>query len=128
MARGNADGRRSLVGKRILVVDDEMVVAMSLGELLTDLGCDVVIAARVAKALHLVATVEIDAAILDVNVAGENVYPVAQELRERGIPFVFSSGYGKARLAPDYSNRPTLTKPFYPEALAPMLADIIHGK
>lgn len=79
----------SLAGTRVLIVEDEMMVAMVLEDLLTELGCIVVKAGRVMKAVRFVASTEIDAAILDVNVAGESVYPVAHELQERGIPFIF---------------------------------------
>jgi CheY-like chemotaxis protein len=109
------------------IVEDEMIVAMMLEDMLMDLGCEVIKAARVAKAIHLVATEEIDGAILDVNVAGETVYPVANELRGRGIPFIFSSGYGVRGLAPEYRDRPTLSKPFLQEELAPLLAGAIEG-
>src|SRR5271155_2223369 len=97
----------SLAGMRILVVEDEMMVAMMLEDMLTDLGCEVIKAGRVAKAFQLIATGGIDCAILDINVAGEPVYPVAQELEELGIPFIFSSGYGAGGLAAKYSDRPT---------------------
>ncbi len=87
---GKLGPEKSIAGMRILIVEDEMMVAMMLEDMLTDLGCEVVKAARVAKAVHLIATTAIDGAILDVNVAGEAVYPVAHELQSRGIPFIFS--------------------------------------
>jgi CheY-like chemotaxis protein len=118
----------SLIGMRILVVEDEMMVAMMLEDMLTDLGCDVIKARRVAKAIQLVAAGEIDGAILDVNLGGESVYPVAHELQERSIPFIFSSGYGAGGIAPEYRDRPTLSKPFLEKELAPMLADAIQSR
>jgi CheY-like chemotaxis protein len=119
---------QSLTGMRILIVEDEMIVAMMLEDMLIGLGCEVVKAGRVAKAMHLVVTGEIDGAILDVNVAGEPVYPVANELRGRGIPFIFSSGYGVEGLAPEYRDRPTLSKPFQESELAPLLAGAIQTR
>ena len=116
------DSERSLAGLRILVVEDEMMVAMVLEDMLTGFGCDVVKAARVAKAIHLIATDRIDGAILDVNVAGEPVYPVARALQTRGIPFIFSSGYGAGGLPSEYRDCPTLSKPFHENELAPLLA------
>ncbi len=104
-----------------------MMVAMLLEDMLTDLGCAVIKAARVEKAVQFVANTEFDGAILDVNVAGETVYPVARELRARGIPFIFSSGYGDAGLSPEYCDYPTLAKPFLQEELAPLLADAIQS-
>jgi DNA-binding response OmpR family regulator len=105
-----------------------MIVAMMLEDMLTELRCEVVKAARVAKAVDLAATAELDGAILDVNVAGEPVYPVARELQKRGIPFIFSTGYGAGGLASDYRDRPTLSKPFQQEDLAPTLAGALHGR
>ena len=128
IASGKQSMKQSLIGMRILIVEDEMVVAIMLEDILTDLGCKVVRAGRVAKALQLVATSGIDGAILDVNVAGEPVYPVARELRRRGVPFVFSSGYGYDGVSPEYRDRPTLSKPFRQEELAPLLTDAIHNR
>lgn len=117
----------SLVGMRILIVEDEMMVATLLEDMLTDLGCDVIKAGRVAKAVQFVASTEFDGAILDINVAGEPVYPVASELQARGIPFIFSSGYGAGGLAPEYRDRPTLSKPFQQQELAPVLAAAVEA-
>jgi DNA-binding response OmpR family regulator len=99
-------------GKCILVVEDEMLLAMMLEDMLTDLGYCVVKAARVGKATEIAAAASIDCAILDVNLDGENSYPVAKELRRRNIPFVFSTGYGAAGLRSDYRDSPTLSKPY----------------
>jgi CheY-like chemotaxis protein len=116
----------TLAGLCILIVEDEMLVAMVLEDMLTELGCEVVKAARVSKAVQLVTTAAIDGAILDVNVAGEAVDPVAHALQERGIPFIFSSGYGAGGLPAEYRDRPTLSKPFQQEELAPMLVSAIQ--
>jgi DNA-binding NtrC family response regulator len=96
--------------------------------MLTELGCDVVKAARLAKAAHFISTAAIDVAILDVNVAGELVYPIANQLEERGIPFIFSSGYGAGGLPVEYRGWPTLSKPFQQEELAPMLAEVVQHR
>ena len=127
MTNSSKPGMESLAGRRILIVEDEMIVAMMLEDMLTELRCEVVKAARVAKALDLAATAQLDGAILDVNVAGEPVYPVAQELQKRGIPFIFSTGYGASGLASDYRDCPTLSKPFQEEDLAPALVGAICG-
>lgn len=100
-----------LRGKRILVVEDEPLVAMMVEDIL--LGENAVVigpAASLAKALEL-AQGEFDAALLDVNLAAERVYPVARRLQQRGIPFVFATGYG----GPDeeWGNMPNiLEKPY----------------
>lgn len=112
----------------ILVVEDEMLLAMLFEDVLTDLGYRTIMAARVAKALQLAATASIDGAILDVNVAGETVYPVAEELSRRGVPFVFATGYGAPGLRADYQNRPILSRPFRTEALKRILAAALASR
>jgi CheY-like chemotaxis protein len=104
---------QKLLGLRILLVEDEMMLAMMLEDMLTDLGYRVVLAGRIAKAVQLAASEAIDGAILDMNVAGESVYPVAQELRTRGIPFIFATGYGPQGVDPRYQSSPVLTKPYH---------------
>ncbi len=80
--------------------------------MLRDLGHRVIKAARVAKAVDLVASEAIDGAILDVNLAGEPSYAVAEQLRRRGIPFVFASGYDPASLRADFRDVGMLRKPY----------------
>jgi CheY-like chemotaxis protein len=101
----------------ILIVEDEMLLAMMLEDMLTDVGYRVVKAARVAKALELAATAAIDCAILDVNLGGANSYSVANELQRRDIPFIFSTGYGADGLHPDYHGSPMLSNPFRQQEL-----------
>lgn len=116
---------------RVLVVEDEMLPAMLMEDLLTDLGCDVVgPVARVAEGLKLAGSEKLDGAILDINVAGTEVFPVARELAERGIPFIFLSGYASDTLPQVWRNRPTLRKPFRPEDLARTMASTFenHGR
>ena len=96
----------------VLVVEDEMLVAMMLEGMLKDLGYRVIKAARIAKAVGLVATEAIDVAILDVNLAGEPSYLVAEELVRRGIPFVFASGYAPGSLRADFHDIAVLRKPY----------------
>jgi CheY-like chemotaxis protein len=99
--------------KRILVVEDEPIVALSLQDMLEDMGFDVIGPAfRVAAALHLAGSEAIDAAILDVNMAGEDSFPVAETLRARFIPFLFATGYGRQGLAPGFESSPVLQKPY----------------
>jgi CheY-like chemotaxis protein len=81
--------------------------------MLLDFGCEVIgPAARLASALDAVARERLDLAILDVNVAGEPIYPVADALLEKAVPFVFSTGYGSAGIKDAYRDRPVLQKPF----------------
>jgi len=108
-----------LQGLRVIVVEDETLVAILLEDMLTDLGCEVLWTAhRVPRALDLVAQSTPDAAVLDVNIAGDEVYPVAQALAERNIPFVFATGYGTRGLSDDWRGRPIVQKPFQVEHLS----------
>jgi CheY-like chemotaxis protein len=112
-----------LSGLRVFVVEDEGPVAMLLEAMLDDLGCAVVLsAASVAEALDLLTRGGFDLALLDVNLAGEKVFPVADELRRLGTPFVFSSGYGASGLRPDLSDVPIIQKPYRLGDLAAGLA------
>lgn len=96
----------------VLLVEDEMLIAMMLETTLRGFGWNVVKASRVAAGARLATTEAVDAALLDVNVAGEKVVPVARALRERGIPFVFVTGYGDDGLPSEYDAYPRLRKPF----------------
>jgi CheY-like chemotaxis protein len=105
----------ALQGARILLVEDEALVAMLLEDMLADNGCEVVATApRLAEALAHAkdADLKFDLAILDLNLAGENTFSVAQALKDRGTPFVFATGYGAGGLPPEWRDRPTLQKPF----------------
>lgn len=98
---------------RILVVEDEMMIAFFIEDCLNTLGHTVVgPASRVANALRLLETETFDLALLDINVAGEEIYPVANELKARGIPFVFLSGYGSRGLRGEWVGSAILAKPF----------------
>src|SRR4051812_36415564 len=95
-----------LQGLRVLVVEDETLIAMMIEDLLADMGCIVVgAAATIAQALALLAdpAFQIDGALLDVNLGGEKVFPVADALAQRAIPFVFATGYGKDALEPRHA-------------------------
>ena len=88
-------------------------MALQLEDMLSDLGCAVIgPAARVHQALDLLNGQRVDAAVLDLNVAGELVYPVAEALTRRGVPFIFATGYGASGLTEPYRSRPVLQKPF----------------
>ena len=102
-----------LQGLRVLVVEDEAAISLLLEDMLLDFGCEVIgPAARLAAALDTVNREQVDLAILDVNVAGEPIYPVADALVQRSVPFVFSTGYGSAGIKDAYRDRPVLQKPF----------------
>jgi CheY-like chemotaxis protein len=100
-------------GRRVLVVEDEAMVAMLVEDMLTELGHSVVgPAMRLDQALPLAREAEFDFAILDVNLGGQLSFPVADVLRARGIPFIFATGYGRNGVEEAYRDTITLMKPF----------------
>jgi CheY-like chemotaxis protein len=102
-----------LEGLRLLVVEDEALVAMLLEDALQALGCAVVgPAGNVARALALLEKEDVDLALLDVNLGGKRSYPVAEALAARGIPFVFVTGYGASGVDRRFAAAPVLQKPF----------------
>ena len=103
-----------LSGRRVLVVEDESLVAMLLETILEDMGCTPVGPASNVDEGEAIArdTVDLDAALLDVNLAGRQVFPVAAVLKARGVPFVFSTGYGESGLPDEWRGNPTIQKPF----------------
>lgn len=112
----------------ILIVEDEMALAMMLEDLLEDAGHRVLKAARLPAAVALAETARIDAAILDINLGGSVVFPAADVLRRRGIPFVFTSGYGRDGLPPEYLHSPMLQKPYDGARLHLALAKLVGGE
>jgi CheY-like chemotaxis protein len=115
-----------LQGLRVIVVEDETLVAILLEDMLAELGCEVLWTAhRIPRALDLVAQSTPDAAVLDVNIAGDEVYPVAQALAQRSIPFVFATGYGARGLTESWRDRPIVQKPFQVEHLSRSLLTAI---
>jgi CheY-like chemotaxis protein len=109
-------------GKRVLVVEDELMIRMLLDGMLTDLGHTVAAeAGRIDEALAAAKQAEFDVAILDVNLNGEPITPVVEILLQRGLPFVFATGYGQRGVPDAYRDNVTLQKPFQVEALAQAL-------
>ena len=108
--------------RRILLVEDEGLVALMLEDMLEDMGYDVAYsAASVSQAVAWIeAGGEADAALLDVNLGGEPVFPVAEALRARGVPFAFTTGYGETR-DPRFKEAILLGKPIRLERLVATL-------
>ncbi|MGA0598605.1 response regulator [Enterovirga sp. CN4-39] len=108
-----SEADQKLAGLRVLVVEDEVAISLLLEDMLLDMGCEVVgPAGRLATAAELAQSEQLDLAVLDVNLAGQPIYPVAEALAGRNIPFVFSTGYGSAGIDEPYRDRPVLQKPF----------------
>lgn len=106
-----------LSGRRVLLVEDEALVAMLLETILEDMGCVPVGPAATVEDGLAMAGEAIDAALLDVNVAGRQVFPIAEALKARGVPFVFSTGYGEGGLPDEWRGHPTVQKPFTEAAI-----------
>jgi CheY-like chemotaxis protein len=112
-------GQNSSDGKRVLVVEDELMIRMLLQDMLSDLGHTLAgEAGRIDEAMALAKKGEFDIAILDVNLNGQPISPVVEILVERGLPFVFATGYGQRGVPEPYRQTPTLQKPFQADALA----------
>lgn len=102
-----------LRGRSILVVEDTALIADLVVDALQDAGCRVVgPAARLDQGLALARTDGLAGALLDVNLAGEHCFPIADVLAARGVPFVFLTGYGEQMLPNGYRDVPHLIKPF----------------
>src|ERR1700688_3310934 len=113
---------QTVAGKRVLVVEDELMIRMLLEGMLTALGHTVVAqAGGIEEALALAKQAEFDVALLDVNLNNEPITPVVEVLVQRGLPFVFASGYGQRGVPEAYRSSPTLQKPFQVDALAQAL-------
>jgi len=118
-----SDKNTAVAGLRIFVAEDEFPVLQLIEDMLEELGCYVADAATsVPTALELALSTDADIAILDLNLRGESAFPVAQILRDRGIPILFSTGYGAAGLAPTWQDCPVIQKPFPLHQLACAIA------
>jgi CheY-like chemotaxis protein len=115
--------------KRVLVVEDELMIRMLLEDMLGELGYTVAAeAAHLEEALEATRKGGFDLAILDVNLDGQPISPVVDALVARGTPFLFATGYGERGLPEPYRGRPTLKKPFQLEGLKQMLETALVGK
>ena len=111
-----------LSGRRVLVVEDEMMVLMMIEDMLADLGCESVsAAAKVDQAIALIDAQDFDAALVDMNLNGTKSHAVADALAVRKVPFAFSTGYSGHDMRDGYRDRPVLKKPFRDEELAAIL-------
>lgn len=111
---------------RVLVVEDEYLVAMLVEEMLEGLGYEVAqVAATLDSAMTAATHASFDVAILDINLNGNASAPIAEILRERQIPFIFATGYGPASIDDRFAGTPTLQKPFYEDDLRKTLAAIV---
>ncbi|HZC15629.1 MAG TPA: response regulator [Caulobacteraceae bacterium] len=126
----SGSSKASLAGLRVLVVEDEALVSMLLEDMLSDLGCEIVgPIMRLPEALRMAQDEgqPIDVAILDVNLAGERSFPVAEALERRGCLFVLATGYDDGGIEERWRARPLLRKPFLPGQLEEALQAALTG-
>lgn len=117
-----------MTAKQVLIVEDDVLLAMHLEDLLTALGHEVAgQATRIDMAMELARESDIDFAVLDINLAGTKSFPVADILRQRGIPFAFATGYGAEGLMDGYRDCLALRKPYSQEDLKRIITLAFHG-
>ncbi|WP_210526639.1 response regulator [Rubellimicrobium arenae] len=115
-----------LIGKRVLIVEDEPIISMLLEDMIDDLGMTVSArAATLAEARELARVNVCDAAILDINLRGQMSYPAAEILALRGVPLVFVTGYARDQVPPLLANAPVLPKPYQADQIAAALATVL---
>lgn len=115
-----------LRGLTVLVVEDESIVSFMIEDMLADLGAaEIRHAGGVAEALRLIGAGRPDVAVLDVNLGGEPIHPVAERLDALAVPFVFATGYGRQGVPPRWAARPVLQKPFPSTDLARVLTEAL---
>jgi CheY-like chemotaxis protein len=128
-ALNGSDGDTMLRGLSVVIVEDEMMVSLLLEDMLGSLGCDdVVHAASVSMALEVLGKTMPDLAVLDVNLGNEMVYPVAEKLNVAGVPFVFTTGYGRGAIKLEWAARPCVQKPFNIDAFAAALRSALAAR
>jgi CheY-like chemotaxis protein len=117
-----------LAGTRVFIVEDEALILYTLQDMLKDLGCVVTAsAARIDDALAKAASLAFDVAILDVNIAGERIDPVADLLARRGAPFFFATGYSRTSLPVPHRERVIMAKPYITVDLEAALYAVLRG-
>ena len=117
-----------LLGRRVIIVEDDPYITLALEETLTDFGLVVAGSARnVTQALRLVQTVPFDLALLDVNIGQEKIDPVADAIAARGQPFIFTTGCGRAGLPEAHLERAVVEKPFYVEEILRTLREELRN-
>jgi CheY-like chemotaxis protein len=120
-------GAAQTSGKSVFLVEDEVMIRMMVADMLEELGYSIAAeAGDINEAVKLAQSVEFDLAILDVNVNGKVISPVADLLAARNRPFIFATGYGSSGLPAEYRDRPALQKPFQIETLARMIEQTLN--
>ncbi len=110
----------------VLLVEDEMCLAMMLEDVLVNAGHEVLCVSNLAAAEEIARKEAIDVAILDVNLGKGHVYPLADELDARGIRYMFTTAYERSTLPERFQDRPMLQKPYAPDAMVSRLGEVIN--
>jgi CheY-like chemotaxis protein len=112
----------------VFLVEDEVMIRMMVADMLEELGYSVAAeAGEIGEAVKLAESTDFDLAILDVNVNGKVITPVAELINARNRPFIFATGYGFSGLPEEYRDRPALQKPFQLETLAQMITSTLKN-
>jgi CheY-like chemotaxis protein len=115
-------------GSSVFLVEDEVMIRMMVADMLQELGYSVAAeAGEINEAIRLAQSTDFDLAILDVNVNGKVISPVADLIRARNLPFIFATGYGSSGLPEEYRDRPALQKPFQIETLARVIDNALNS-
>lgn len=118
-----------LTGRRVLVVEDEMMILIMIEGMLGDLGCaDITSAATIEQALSVMDAQAFDAACLDVNLNGYESYPIADALAASGVPFAFSTGYSDHDMRERHRGRPVLKKPYHFSHFTKVFTDLLSER
>ena len=115
-------------GGSVFLVEDEVMIRMMVADMLEELGYSIAAeAGDISEAIRLAQSTDFDLAILDVNVNGKVISPVADLIRARNRPFIFATGYGSSGLPEEYRDRPSLQKPFQIETLARVIENTLKS-
>ena len=115
-------------GGSVFLVEDEVMIRMMVADMLEELGYGIAAqAGEISEALRLAQSTDFDFAILDVNVNGKVISPVADLIKARNRPFIFATGYGSSGLPEEYRDRPSLQKPFQIETLARVIENTLKS-
>lgn len=122
------DGLKAAARRSVMLVEDEVMIRMMVADMLEEIGYTIAgEAGDIDEAVRLVQVTDFDIAILDVNVNGKIITPVAEAVQLLGLPFVFATGYGAQGLPEKFRDRPTIQKPFQIETLARTIESVLKG-
>jgi CheY-like chemotaxis protein len=127
MTDESSDQFKLLLGRlNVLIVEDEAIISFLIEDMLLELGCrSVTNVAGIPEAMSAIDEGRPDVAVLDVNLDGQEVYPIAERLKSCNVPFVFTTGYGSDGLRPEWANMPVVQKPFRADMLAKALLAVL---